>query len=91
MEHATDGESIVIKTIYSHLGKVLILHDESARREGGDQQEVDEILAIVEKKHLHIGVYELDKLCSMPLTLDAERMNATARKMMNDGARVVEI
>ena len=75
VEHATEG-------------KVIGLRQDALPDE---QEEVDAILAVIDKKHLSVGIYELDKLCSMPITLDAERMNATARRMMNDGARVVVI
>lgn len=88
VEHATEGESIVIKTIYSHIGKVIGMRQDALPDE---QEEVDAILAVIDRKHLSVGIYELDKLCSMPITLDAERMNATARRMMNNGARVVDI
>lgn len=88
VEHATEGESIVIRTIFSHVGKVIGMRQDTLSDE---QEEVNAILAVIDKKHLSVGIYELDKLCSTPITLDAERMNATARRMMNNGARVVDI
>ena len=88
VEHATEGESIVIRTIFSHIGKVIGMRQDALPDE---QEEGDAVLAVIDKKNLSVGIYELDKLCSMPITLDAERMNATARRMMNDGARVVVI
>jgi len=88
VEHATDGETIVIKTIYSHIGKVIFYKQDTLPDE---RDEVDAILATIGRKHLTVGIYEIDKLCSMPITLDAERMNAVSRRMMNNGARVIEI
>lgn len=88
VEHASYGESIVIKTFYSHIGRVIGLRQDAPLDE---KDEVEKIFALVDKKNLSLAVYEIDKLCSATITLDAERMSAKARKMMNDGARVVEI
>lgn len=89
VEYATEGESIVLRTIYSHIGAVIGRRDLTACVD--DREEVEEILALADKKNLCLAVYELEKLCSMPITLDAERSNCTARSLMLRGARVLDI
>ena len=88
---AQERDRIIIETIFSHIGKTIGMRDMDACKEGGDLDEVTEILAVIDKKGLCVGVYEKDKLCSMPITLDAERMNCVSRRMIEEGARIVEI
>jgi len=88
IRNTPDGGSIVIRTIFTHLGKTLglrILEDD-------DKEEAQEILSYAEMHNINIGVMLVNSSASNSrFGVDGVRMFSKARKMMNDGARVIEI